>query len=408
MSNTYRYCFPAVSHFQVPHALDKWLNSISLEELRLLLLVQSEAEKLSRSEVPLSTDQICQRTGMHKTNISKVRRALTDYGLLLTRQVGRNYIYAVTDPNRKVPVVDKYSLMTIDFDAPASVLTKYIKAVLKDSKLTKEGINGHCPFPTHQDGTASFTMDVDAKGRWWCRGCAKSGSLIALEQYLSEDAMGNTISADQAHTIVRDKLRALGLGKASSGKSARPADIQYPYLDEYGETVFEVVRRNGRKDKTIQRRPDPTKPDRWIYNTDGCENVLYHLPQILESLTVVVVEGEKDADTLDRLGLLDSSADRIAVTTCRNGAGSWQPEHSVALLKKRVILCGDTDERGKDHMRQVKSSLEAAGVKDIFSIQLPPEYKDVTDFLDAHRPSKFVELVGEDWLEHINEDVTEV
>jgi hypothetical protein len=58
VSNIYRYALPGVRHFQLPHALDKWLNSISFEEIRLLLLIHSEAERTSLSEVELSTETI--------------------------------------------------------------------------------------------------------------------------------------------------------------------------------------------------------------------------------------------------------------------------------------------------------------------------------------------------------------
>jgi len=408
MSNIYRYSFPTISHFQIPHALDKWLNSVSSEELKLLLLVHSEAERTSRSEVPLSTDQICQRTGVHKTNIGKVRRALVDYGLLLTRKVGRNYLYIVTDPDRRRAVADKTSLGAIDFNAPPTVLTKYIQSILKDSKLTKEGMTGHCPIPGHGDRTASFVMDIHNGGRWRCRGCAKSGGLVALEQLLSMDAIGKTISRDAAHAIVRDKLRALGLGTRTNGKPGPSVDIVYTYEDEMEEIVFQVVRQGGRKDKIVQRRPDRDHPDRWIYDTNGCRNVLYRLPEILESSTVIVVEGEKDADALTKLGLKDSIGDLIAVTTCRNGAGSWLPEHSEVLKQKRIILCGDTDERGVEHMLQVKKSLEAAGIRDLVSICLPAEFKDVSHFLESQRPKRLVDLVGQDWLELIEDELTDI
>jgi hypothetical protein len=401
MSNIYAFALPAVRHYQIPHALDKWLNSVTLEEIRLLHLVHSEAERTSRSEVPLSTDQICGRTGIHRTNISRVRRALEDYGLLLTRKEGRQYVYIVSDPERKTAVPDKTSLMSIDFThLSASVMTSYLATIVAGGKPAKAGIVARCPLPKHNDTTASFTMDVNQGGKWWCRGCGKSGSLIDLEILMSENAVGATISPAEALKVVTDKLRALGLGRSATGKLVRPPDIVFSYVDELGEVIFEVVRKNGRKDKTVQRRPDPKREGRYAYDTDGCRNILFNLPQILEADTVLVVEGESDADKLSKLGLRDDLGDLIAVTTCRNGAGSWLREHSVALATKRVILCGDTDEPGLRHMVDIQSSLESLGVV-LTRVELPGSVKDVSHFLESRSVQEFINLVEPGWLETV-------
>ena len=45
-----------------------------------------------------------------------------------------------------------------------------------------------------------------------------------------------------------------------------------------------------------QRRPDGNGG--WIWNTQGVDRALYHLPEVLKANTVCVTEGEKDADNL--------------------------------------------------------------------------------------------------------------
>lgn len=403
MSNVYKFAHPAVQHYQIPRALDQWLNSISRDELRLLLLIHSETERVSRSEVLLSTTTICSRTGIHATNIGAARQGLIDYKLIQVREEkGRQYTYCVVYPGTQKQVPDKMMLEEIDFNASPSVLTKYIKAIITDIKPSIAGLTGHCPLPNHPDTTASFTMDVDKGGKWWCRGCNKAGLLIKLEMHLSEDAEGNiTIDRTAAHRIVSNKLRALGLGKSAKGKLGIPANIVYRYRDEEGDVLFESVRRRGEKSKTTTRRPDPAKPGKYVYNKEGCRNVLYHLPEIIEAYTVIVTEGEKDADTLTELGLLDSTSYPIGVTTNCFGAGNWLPEHSETLKHKRVILLGDTDERGIEHMKQVQESLEEAHVATLTNVLLPAPYKDVTEFLESNRTQKLIDLVGEDWLESV-------
>jgi hypothetical protein len=409
MSNIYRYAEPPVPHYQVPNALDQWLNSISFGELRLLLLIHSEAERKSLSEVILPTELICSRTGIHRTDIGKARRALVDYGLLLVRKAGRQYTYIVCNPELRAAVVDKTSLKAINFDhIPEHVLSAYIETIIKDSKPVSKGIGGHCPFRNHDDSKASFTMDVEKGGIWWCRGCDKRGSLIDLEIYLSEDAIGATISPDSAHKRVRDKLRSLGMGKHVTGKLEATKDIVFRYVDEEGEIITETVRRNGDKSKTFRRRPNPHKPGRYIYDTKGCRSVLYNLPDIQEAYTVIVVEGEPDADRLTKLALRDSEGYIVAVTTNSNGAGNWLPDHSVTLTNKRVILCGDTDKRGREHMEKVKACLESHMVNVVTQVELPLEYKDVSEFLKYRRAKHLAELVGEEWLEPIDDGIADI
>ena len=85
---------------------------------------------------------------------------------------------------------------------------------------------------------------------------------------------------------------------------------RYPYLDETGKLLFEVIRFEP---KTFRpRRPDGAGG--WIWNLEGTERVLYRLPEVLKAAkdggTVYVVEGEKDADALRRAH---------AVATCNPG-----------------------------------------------------------------------------------------
>ena len=67
----------------------------------------------------------------------------------------------------------------------------------------------------------------------------------------------------------------------------------YPYRDEAGELLYEVVRYEPKS--FLQRKPDGSGG--WIWNLSGVRRrVLYRLPQIQRQTTVYIVEGEKDAE----------------------------------------------------------------------------------------------------------------
>lgn len=119
-----------------------------------------------------------------------------------------------------------------------------------------------------------------------------------------------------------DVLTALGLGRAdlfsSRQRQDRRADAWapwqkdcpcapvafYPYTDEAGRVLFEVVR--GEHKAFAQRRPDPSSRSGWRWSgVAEVRHVLYRLPAILAapaSACIFVVEGEKDVHALEADG----------------------------------------------------------------------------------------------------------
>src|SRR5262245_18843335 len=101
-------------------------------------------------------------------------------------------------------------------------------------------------------------------------------------------------------------------GKTGLGKIV----ARYPYHDETGDLLYQVVRYEP---KTFR----PLKPD-GTWNLKGVRRVLYNLPALIEAVAneqpVIVVEGEKDVESLRRLN--------IVATTNPGGAGKWQVEYS--------------------------------------------------------------------------------
>jgi hypothetical protein len=148
---------------------------------------------------------------------------------------------------------------------------------------------------------------------------------------------------------------------------------RYPYRDENGALLFEVVRFEL---KTFaQRRPDGRGG--WIWSLDGVRRVPYRLPELLRTVgTVYVTEGEKDADRLARLSL---------TATCNpGGAGKWQPEFKEYFVGRDVVILQDNDGPGLAHAQDVARSLHpvAKSVSVVWLYGLPPK-GDVSDWLDA-------------------------
>lgn len=180
----------------------------------------------------------------------------------------------------------------------------------------------------------------------------------------------------------RNVARALGIHphELFPQKDRQMAEFveEYDYHDAGGELLFQTVRLHPKDFR--QRRPDPDKPDSWKWDLKGVDRVLYRLPKIIDAVkagrTVYVCEGEKDSDSLARLGL-DS-------TTCPLGAGNWRESYSASLCGANVVILPDNDDSGRDHTRKVAESLHgvAAAVR-VLDLPGLPEKGDVTDWLQG-------------------------
>ncbi len=161
---------------------------------------------------------------------------------------------------------------------------------------------------------------------------------------------------------------------------SRHISATYDYADENGEVLFQVVRFEPKDFR--QRRPDGS------WSVKGLRAIPYRLADLvqLEGGTVFVVEGEKDADALWKLG--------IPATCNAGGAGKWSDEHSACLTGFDVVVLPDNDEAGRRHANIVAASLrgKAASVRLLDLPGLPPK-GDVSDWLPTGSAEALYALV---------------
>ena len=130
-----------------------------------------------------------------------------------------------------------------------------------------------------------------------------------------------------------------------------------------------------------------------MWSLEGVEPVLYHLPDVLRAAqsggTVWVVEGEKDADALARLGL--------TATTAPMGAGKWRRSYSEALRGADVVVLPDNDQAGQAHADAVARSLRGIARR-VRLLALPgiPQKGDVSDWLAAGGTREALEALAAD------------
>jgi putative DNA primase/helicase len=157
---------------------------------------------------------------------------------------------------------------------------------------------------------------------------------------------------------------------------------QYDYTDESGALLFQCVRFEPKNFQ--QRRPDGNGG--WIWNLKGIRMVPYRLPRLLAAETVYVVEGEKDVETLESIGL---------VATCNPmGAGKWREAYNEYLRGRYAVIVPDSDAPGERHASKVAHHL--TGVAHSVRIVKIPAGKDVTEWLSSGGTAEeFQRLVAE-------------
>ena len=236
-------------------------------------------------------------------------------------------------------------------------------------------------------------VKATGKNKWQARCPSHEDSNPSLSVAIGDN--GKVLLHCHAACSYKDILKALGLnGKATrtvrpthTAKSTQRKIVEtYPYMDESGKLLFEVVRTDPKS--FPQRRPDG---DKWVWNLDGVRRVLYKLPELLAAereTMIFIAEGEKDCDNLAAL--------RLVSTTNPGGAGKWKSEYNRFLKDRDVVILPDLDEPGAKHRDRVVRELcgTAASIKVVELPDMPTGGKDVSDWLDAgHDKGELLELV---------------
>ena len=244
------------------------------------------------------------------------------------------------------------------------MLTKIIQTT--NAKRTGSGYMGHCP--AHEDSKASLSIsEADGKVLVKChRGCSQEDVISALKD---KDAWELAPLKDNG------------------------AVEKYNYTDELGNALYFKTRYPGKHWSIGYYSEEGVKFGG--LTESGIRRVLYNLVGIEQARknnkAVWFVEGEKDANSLIKLGFTATTNDSGA------GAGKVKPEQLASLKDMTVVLCGDNDEVGRAHMEALGKALVAYAAR-IFYIELPSNIeglpvKDITDYLNqmGHKP----EIVGQ-------------
>lgn len=148
----------------------------------------------------------------------------------------------------------------------------------------------------------------------------------------------------------------------------------YPYPDELGNILYEVVRYEPKEFRTRV----PLGKGKYVWKLNGVRKVLYRLDYIHElyDQIIFVCEGEKDANNVVAQGL--------HATTCQGSVNGWLPEFGRVLKNNKVVILPHNDDTGRKFTEKVIASIDGV-VQDwrVLELEGLPEKGDVSDWLLA-------------------------
>lgn len=227
---------------------------------------------------------------------------------------------------------------------------------------------------------------------FYCFACQAHGDVIDYEAEATGCSLDEIIGYedDPMEEKIREYVKKKYYIRNLNGEQYNFNRVHF-YHDEKEDIVsVKIIYKNSDKSKktAIQYR---IKGNWQIIGGKINHTYLYNLPSLLSTkskgFNIYLVEGEKDADTLIKLGL--------TATTTRDGAVSWKQQYNDYLNDCNIVVIGDNDTAGKKYTDTLKYEVMPIS-KSFKIIDLPGvrEKEDITDWINAgHTKQELKELI---------------
>ena len=223
-------------------------------------------------------------------------------------------------------------------------------------------IKGCCPF--HSEKTPSFHITDKGNGAYYhCFGCKAHGDIINFIQ--AKEGSTTLEAVKKAYDILGLKcdLEPSKLDKLKDyiEKNFKDyyKDKNYKYDDTHiydDENNIPVLARIKYKNKETGKKQYSQANildagEHYKLDFKGNKpNLLYNLPKVIkEDKSIYIVEGEKDADTLNKLGF---------VATTSREVSSLNSDIVKPLYNGKIIAIGDNDDTGAKHIDNIRKLLK--------------------------------------------------
>ena len=270
-----------------------------------------------------------------------------------------------------------------------------------------------CPVADHADAHPSCQLN-SKNNTWKCYSCGKAGGKLQMvilggkAHTKAEAAIFLRTSSNHGISAIKQQPRLKQEHNDIYSERLKNEKLvsTHDYNDIDGKLLYQVLRYegegvNGGRDKRfIQRKPGEN--GKWIYNIRGVKNVPYRLKKILEAgklhKPVLVVEGEKIVDVLEKLGFY---ATTNAIGSVFTWPLSWLPYFDGVYAK---FILPDADKPGRRTATQraklLNTSDSPATIVDLF-----PNCTDGEDVLDLLQSKEYAKLTKDQQKAKLSEHI---
>lgn len=254
-------------------------------------------------------------------------------------------------------------------------------------EINKEG---KCCCPFHNDKHPSMKLYEDTN-KFYCFACGAKGDVVDLVKKITGKTI-NEIVGCNTNKIYNNEEKLINYAKNNIkylDDISYRFDRAHLYKNEKNDIVsIKIIYKNqqGNK-KALQFSIENNYKIVTMKNHCYLYNYYNLIKAIKEKKDIYIVEGEKDADTINKLGLI--------ATTSRYGANKVKDEELKCLYNANVIIIPDNDEAGKLYANAIKEKL-IDKVNSLKIIELPylQEKQDITDWINmGHNKSELEAIV---------------
>lgn len=362
----------------------------------------AECNRLNCSKLRCSKAKFAKICGITQRTLNKALRPLAKENLLflavsdgrievLDPQTGESFTKAPGDDEPRFFDSTAGRRVTLKNLLTPENFKKYYSGELADLSPETSQQDVRCVF--HDDEHPSMSINLD-EGTWCCHSCSPDGGgMLAFEM--------KRLDTEDRHEAWKSIAKKLGV-KLMSPRCGEVTDT-FDYVSTDGEILYAVWRY---KDGSA-RFFTPTINGKWKPGLNGARRTLYNLPDVMWANVVIITEGEKKAEVVKSLGLLDQNGRPVAVT-CTGDAASWKAEFVEHLRGKRVVLFPDSDAPGQRYAQAVTACLSRAEIE-YRVVDFSKFGNDVRDFLkDNQTAEDLVDYADCEWLRAPVSEVVEV
>jgi len=236
-----------------------------------------------------------------------------------------------------------------------------------DYKCDSKG-RGRCLFH-HPDNHFSFNIWKDDKGIWRFKDFhdGVSGTIVDLK------AKKEGLSAKEA---IRKLLKEFNSNNLETKKIK--IERKHIYRDIKGQPVLIKIKYKNSSGNTLWAFMHKNKNGEWKSGKGNYELIPYNLDKFENHEKVIICEGEKDADTINALGI------GLFATSAPTGKGNW-PDCLTKYFEhfKEITFLYDVgnDEDARKHALKLQSAFPNMKIY-IAKVPLEQKEADITDYLE--------------------------